>query len=170
MYLIERLEAERQYAEETLLKERKTKRFLESQVDGMSLWKQQERSQVVQKGRWCHLQPHFRHSQLLIVLLLAAVAPEHEACHRDMAELERQLKVARGELDRAREKLAESEAPNQRLREDISFTREQIRIARENLERQRGLVNQMQVAQSEVPPVCPSSIVVGQMENVSLRL
>lgn len=67
MYLIERLEAERQHAEEALHKERKRKRFLESQVDGMSLWKQQERSQVVQKGRWCHLQPHSYVSELLIL-------------------------------------------------------------------------------------------------------
>ncbi|XP_075877654.1 coiled-coil domain-containing protein 178 isoform X2 [Nelusetta ayraudi] len=123
MYLIERLEAERQYAEEALHKERKRKRFLESQVDGISLWKQQERSQVVQK--------------------------EHEACHRDIAELKRQLKVARGELDQAQEKLAQSEVPNQRLHDDISFTKKQIPIVRENLERQRGLINQIQTAQSE---------------------
>lgn len=67
MYLIERLEAERQYAEEALHKERKRKRFLESQVDGISLWKQQERSQVVQKGRWRHLRPHFYVSKRLIL-------------------------------------------------------------------------------------------------------
>lgn len=67
MYLIERLEAERQYADEALHKERKRKRFLESQIDGMSLWKQQERSQVVQKGWWCHLQPHFYLSEVLIL-------------------------------------------------------------------------------------------------------
>lgn len=66
MYLIERLEAERQYAEEAFHKETKRKRFLESQVDGMSLWKQQECSQVVQKGWWCHPQPHFYVSELLI--------------------------------------------------------------------------------------------------------
>lgn len=83
----------------------------------------------------------------------AAVATEHEACHRDIAELKQQLKVARGELDQAQEKLVESEAPNQRLQEDISFTKKQIPILRENLEHQKGLINQMQIAQSEVPLV-----------------
>lgn len=67
MYLIERLEAERQYAEEALHKERKRKRFLESQADGMSLWRQQERSHVVQRGWWYHLQPHVCVSELLIL-------------------------------------------------------------------------------------------------------
>lgn len=51
VYLIERLEADRQYAEEALRKEKRRKRFLESQVDRISLWKQQEHSFVVQKGK-----------------------------------------------------------------------------------------------------------------------
>lgn len=70
-----------------------------------------------------------------------------------MAELKQQLKVAREELDQAQEKLVESETPNQRLHEDISFTKKQIPIVRENLERQKGLINQIQIAQSEVPLV-----------------
>lgn len=58
MYLIERLEADRQYAEEALHKEKKRKEFLESQVDGISLWKRQEHSSVVQKGQWRRSWPH----------------------------------------------------------------------------------------------------------------
>lgn len=58
MYLIERLEADRQYAEEALHKEKKRKEFLESQVDGISLWKRQEHSSVVQKGQWHRSWPH----------------------------------------------------------------------------------------------------------------
>lgn len=50
VYLIERLEADRQYAEEALHREKRRKRFLESKVDSISLWKQQEHSLVVQKG------------------------------------------------------------------------------------------------------------------------
>lgn len=51
MYLIERLEADRQYAEEALHKEKRRKRFLENKVDSISMWKQEEHSFVVQKGQ-----------------------------------------------------------------------------------------------------------------------
>lgn len=51
MYLIERLEADRQDAEEALRKEKKRKTFLENEVDSISVWKQQEHSFVVQKGQ-----------------------------------------------------------------------------------------------------------------------
>lgn len=49
--LIERLEADRQYAEEALLKEKRRKRFLENKVESISLWKQQEHILMVQKGQ-----------------------------------------------------------------------------------------------------------------------
>lgn len=55
MYLIERLEADRQYAEEALHKERQRKRILESEVDSITLWKQQEHALALQKGLWQHL-------------------------------------------------------------------------------------------------------------------
>lgn len=51
MYLIERLEADRQCAEEVLHKEKKRKRFLENKIDSISQWKQQEHAFVVQKGQ-----------------------------------------------------------------------------------------------------------------------
>lgn len=52
MHLIERLEADRQYAEDALHKERERKRILESKVDSIALWKQQEHALAVQKGLW----------------------------------------------------------------------------------------------------------------------
>lgn len=55
MYLIERLEADRQYAEEALHKERQRKGILESEVDSITLWRQQECALAVQKGLWQHL-------------------------------------------------------------------------------------------------------------------
>lgn len=55
MYLIERLEADRQFAEEVLHKERQRKRMLESEVDSITLWKQREQALAVQKGLWQHL-------------------------------------------------------------------------------------------------------------------
>lgn len=51
MYLIERLEADRQDAEEALHKEKRRKRFLENKIDSISLWKQQEHAFIVQKGK-----------------------------------------------------------------------------------------------------------------------
>lgn len=54
MYLIERLEADRQYAEEALHKETQRKRILESEVDSIILWKQEELALAVQKGLCQH--------------------------------------------------------------------------------------------------------------------
>lgn len=152
MYLIERLEADRQYAEEALHKEKKRKEFLESQVDSISLWKRQEHSSVVQKGQWHRSSwPQLGSSKTTNTsIFTAALIPEHEACVRDVAELKWQLKVAREKLDRAQEKLVHSEAPNQRLHDDISFTKKQIPIVNENLEHQRGLTDRVRTAQSEV--------------------
>lgn len=64
MYLIERLEADRQYAEEALRKEKRRKRFLENKVDNISMWKQEEHSFVVQKGQCYELS-----AQMYIFLL-----------------------------------------------------------------------------------------------------
>lgn len=52
MYLIERLEADRQYAEEALHTERQKKRILDSEVDSMASWKQQELALTVREGLW----------------------------------------------------------------------------------------------------------------------
>lgn len=151
MYLIERLEADRQYAEEALHKEKKRKEFLESQVDSISLWKRQEHSSVVQKGQWHRSWPHLEVlKQLIPQFCTTALIQEHEACVRDIAELKWQLKVAREKLDRAQEKLVHSEVPNRRLHDDISFTKRQIPIVNENLEHQRGLIDRIRTAQSEV--------------------
>lgn len=79
-----------------------------------------------------------------------ALIQELEACVQDIAELKWQLKVAREKLERAQEKLVHSEVPNQRLHDDISFTKKQIPIVNENLEHQRGLIDQIRTAQSEV--------------------
>lgn len=70
VYLIERLEADRQYAEEALHKEKRRKHFLENKVDSISLWKQQEHSFVVQKG-WCLNLVFFSpsHRQIFIMVL-----------------------------------------------------------------------------------------------------
>ncbi|XP_076601821.1 coiled-coil domain-containing protein 178 [Chaetodon auriga] len=126
--LIERLEADRQYAEEALHKEKRKRRFLENKVNSISLWKQQEHSSVVQK--------------------------EHEACIRDITELKRQLKLERDKLDQAQEKLSHTEVLNQRLHEDIGFARKQIPIVKENLDLQRGIIIQINTAQAEADEVC----------------
>ncbi|XP_030608061.1 coiled-coil domain-containing protein 178 isoform X3 [Archocentrus centrarchus] len=128
VYLIERLEADRQYAEEALLKEKKRKRFLESKLDSISLWRQKEHAHVVQK--------------------------EHEACIRDITELKWQLKVEREKLDRAQEKLSCTEGLNQRLLKDISFANEQVPIVKEKIDLQKDLINQTNAKQAEANEVC----------------
>ncbi|XP_042353223.1 coiled-coil domain-containing protein 178 [Plectropomus leopardus] len=128
VYLIERLEADRQYAEEALHKERRRRRFLENKVDSISLWKQQEHSFVVQK--------------------------EHEACIRDITELRWQLKQEREKLDQAQEKLSQTEVLNQSVHEDINFARKQIPKVKENLEIQRDIINQINTAQAEADEIC----------------
>uniref|UniRef100_A0A3Q2V5W4 Coiled-coil domain containing 178 n=1 Tax=Haplochromis burtoni TaxID=8153 RepID=A0A3Q2V5W4_HAPBU len=127
VYLIERLEADRQHAEEALLKEKKRKRFLESKVDSISLWRQKEHAYVVQK--------------------------EHEACIRDITELKWQLKVEREKLDQAREKLSHTEGLNQRLHKDISFAKKQVPIVKEKIDLQKDLVNEIDAKQAEANDV-----------------
>ncbi|XP_039876548.1 coiled-coil domain-containing protein 178 isoform X3 [Simochromis diagramma] len=127
VYLIERLEADRQHAEEALLKEKKRKRFLESKVDSISLWGQKEHAYVVQK--------------------------EHEACIRDITELKWQLKVEREKLDQAREKLSHTEGLNQRLHKDISFAKKQVPIVKEKIDLQKDLVNEIDAKQAEANDV-----------------
>ncbi|XP_053186714.1 coiled-coil domain-containing protein 178 [Scomber japonicus] len=127
VYLIERLEADRQYAEEGLHKEKRRKRFLENKVDCISLWKQQEHSLVVQK--------------------------EHEACIRDITELKWQLKLERDKLDQVQEKLSHAEVLNQHLHKDINFSKKQIPIVRDNLEIQESLIDQINTEQAKADEV-----------------
>ncbi|MEQ2220710.1 hypothetical protein ILYODFUR_008180 [Ilyodon furcidens] len=49
--LVERLEADRQFAEEALQKEKRIRETLESKVDSISLWKLIEHPSIVQKGQ-----------------------------------------------------------------------------------------------------------------------
>lgn len=55
MCLIERLEADRQYAEEAQHTERQRRRILESEADSITVWKQREHARAVQKGLWQRL-------------------------------------------------------------------------------------------------------------------
>ncbi|XP_037644350.1 coiled-coil domain-containing protein 178 isoform X2 [Sebastes umbrosus] len=147
VYLIERLEADRQYAEEALHKEKRRKRFLENKVDRISLWKQQEHAFAVQK--------------------------EHEACIRDITELKWQLKLEREKLDQAQEKLSHTEVCNQSLHEDINFAKKQIPIVRENLALQRGIISQINNAQAEADEVYSKTqsdlnLVQKEFENMEL--
>ncbi|XP_013885583.1 coiled-coil domain-containing protein 178 [Austrofundulus limnaeus] len=128
MHLIERLEADRQHAEEALQNEKSKRHTLENKVDSISLWRQTEHPALVQK--------------------------EHEACRRDITELRWQLKREKKKSDQLQEKVSHAELLNQHLQEDISFTREQLPLMRENLDIQRGLINQIQAAKAEADEVC----------------
>lgn len=128
VYLIERLEADRQYAEEALLTEKRRKKFLENKFDSISLWMQQEHPFVVQK--------------------------EHEACLRDITELKWQLKLERDQLDQFQEKLSQIEMTNQHLHEDINFSIKQIPIVKDNMDLQRSLISQINADQKEADKLC----------------
>ena len=51
VYLLERLEADRQDAEDTLLTEKGRRKRLEKRLRGVALWKQHEHAAAVQKGQ-----------------------------------------------------------------------------------------------------------------------
>ena len=51
MYLLERLEADRQDGEDTLLTEKGRRKRLEKRLRGVALWKQHEHATAVQKGQ-----------------------------------------------------------------------------------------------------------------------
>ncbi|XP_023139452.2 coiled-coil domain-containing protein 178 [Amphiprion ocellaris] len=147
VYLIERLEADRQYAEEALHKEKRRKRFLENKVYSISLWKQKEHALVVQK--------------------------EHEACIRDITELKWQLKLEREKLDQVQEKLIHTEVLNQHLHEEINFAKKQIPFVSENLDLQKDIINQISTAQAEADEVCSETqsdliLVEKELKNMEL--
>ncbi|KAM4552291.1 coiled-coil domain-containing protein 178 [Odontesthes bonariensis] len=147
VYLIERLEADRQYAEEALHKEKQKRGLLESKIDSIALWKQNEHPYVVQK--------------------------EHEACIRDIAELKFQLKMERDKLDQVQQKLTHTEVLNQHLEEDINFAKKQIPIARENLELQKSIIITIKTAQAEAAEVCSkiqSDLLLAQKELKEMEL
>ncbi|XP_047224956.1 coiled-coil domain-containing protein 178 isoform X3 [Girardinichthys multiradiatus] len=121
--LVERLEADRQFAEEALQKEKRIRETLESKVDSISLWKLIEHPSIVQK--------------------------EHDACSRDIAELKWQLKLEKQKVDQVQEKLLQAEVLNRKLQEDVDFARNQIPIVRENLDHQKEILYQIDTAQAE---------------------
>ncbi|AWP03968.1 putative coiled-coil domain-containing protein 178 isoform 4 [Scophthalmus maximus] len=145
--LIERLEADRQFADEALHKEKRRKRFLENKVNSISLWKQQEHSFVVKK--------------------------EHEACNREISGLKWQLKLEKEKLDQAQGKLSNAEVLNLHLQEDINFAKKQIPIVKENLGLQRTIIDRINTAQAEADEVhakTQSDLLMVQKELKKMQL
>ncbi|XP_056149221.1 coiled-coil domain-containing protein 178 [Lampris incognitus] len=126
--LMERLETNRQNAQEALEEERRTKRSLEEQVDSISRWKQQEHASVIRR--------------------------EHEAYMRDISELRRHLRVKQRKRDQVKEKLLHTEVLNQHLHEHISFVRKQRALIKEKLELENDRVSQITARLSEVDAGC----------------
>ncbi|CAG5896631.1 unnamed protein product, partial [Menidia menidia] len=147
VYLIERLEADRQSAEEGLQKEKQRKRLLESKVDSIALWKQNEHAYVVQK--------------------------EHEACIRDITELKFQLKMEREKLEQVQQKFSRTEVLNQHLKGDISFAKKQIPIVRENLEHQKSITIPIKNAHAKAGELCSktqSELLLAQRQLNEMKL
>ncbi|XP_035994160.1 coiled-coil domain-containing protein 178 isoform X2 [Fundulus heteroclitus] len=141
VHLVERLEADRQYAEEALQKEKRRRKILESRVDSISLWKLMEHPSIVQK--------------------------EHEACSRDITELKWLLKLENQKVDQVQKKLSQAEMLNRKLQEDVDFARNQIPIVRENLDRQNDALRQIGTVQAEADDIyskTKSELLQAQME------
>ncbi|XP_014864112.1 PREDICTED: coiled-coil domain-containing protein 178 isoform X2 [Poecilia mexicana] len=122
--LVERLEADRQFAEEALQKEKRRRKVLVNKIDAIALWKLNEHPTIIQR--------------------------EHDACSRDIAELQWQLKRENQKVDEVQEKLLQSELLNRKLQEDTEFARNQIPIVKENNERQEDFLRLLEIAQAEI--------------------
>ncbi|XP_064791072.1 coiled-coil domain-containing protein 178-like isoform X1 [Oncorhynchus masou masou] len=121
VYLIERLEADRQDAEEALQSEKKRRRTLGRKMYSISLWKQQEFPVAVQK--------------------------EHEACTRDISELKWHLKMRRDKLHQVTDRLIKTEVLNRRLNEDIDFIKKNGPLVKEKLQLESDFMIQINTAQ-----------------------
>ncbi|XP_013995610.2 coiled-coil domain-containing protein 178 isoform X1 [Salmo salar] len=121
VYLIERLEADRQDAEEALQSEKKRRRTLGRKMYSISLWKQQEFPVAVQK--------------------------EHEACTRDISELKWHLKLRRDKLHQVTDRMIKTEVLNQRLNEDIDFIKKNGPLVKEKLQLESDFMIQINTAQ-----------------------
>ncbi|XP_014894685.1 coiled-coil domain-containing protein 178 isoform X1 [Poecilia latipinna] len=129
--LVERLEADRQFAEEALQKEKRRRKVLVNKIDAIALWKLNEHPAIIQR--------------------------EHDACSRDIAELQWQLKRENQKVDEVQEKLLQSELLNRKLQEDTEFARNQIPIVKENNERQEDFLRLLEIAQAEADNVQAST-------------
>ncbi|XP_078541799.1 coiled-coil domain-containing protein 178 isoform X2 [Lissotriton helveticus] len=105
--LIWRLEADRQEAEEALMQERQRKKMLYVKIDTLSLWKLQHLGSAVQK--------------------------EHEACVRDISELQWHVSAKKQELQKALAEAQKLEAANAKLLEDLDFLEKHCPLLEEKL-------------------------------------
>uniref|UniRef100_W5MGL1 Si:dkeyp-7a3.1 n=1 Tax=Lepisosteus oculatus TaxID=7918 RepID=W5MGL1_LEPOC len=121
--LLGRLEADRQEAEEALKKEKERRRALGEKIDRLSLWRLQQ--------------------------LPAAVQKEHEACVRDISELQWHLKFKKERLQHVKDRMTKAEVLNQRLCEDIDFVKKHGPLLKGKLEMESSIMNQIKCAQDE---------------------
>ena len=82
--------------------------------------------------------------------------PEHEACIRDISELQWHLKHRRAAAEAQRGKLAGLELVNGRLREDIAAAQRQAPLLGEKTEQETRLLEDLTAAQAQVSSLEPS--------------
>ncbi|CAL8366582.1 unnamed protein product [Boreogadus saida] len=123
VYLLERLEADRQDGEDTLLTEKGRRKRLEKRLRGVALWQLHEHGTAVQK--------------------------EHEACIRDISELQWHLKGRRAAAEGQRGKLSGLELVNGRLREDIAAAQRRAPLLGEKTEQETRLLEDLTAAQTQ---------------------
>ncbi|XP_041962522.1 coiled-coil domain-containing protein 178 isoform X3 [Alosa sapidissima] len=122
-YLIDRLEADRQEAKEALLKEKQTRERLRKKMDSLTLWRQQEFPVVIQN--------------------------EHEACMRDIRELNWHLIRKKGKLEQVKDKVTHTQVLHLRLNEDIDFVKKHGPLVKEKLVMETDIMNKIRAAQIE---------------------
>ncbi|XP_031418799.1 coiled-coil domain-containing protein 178 isoform X2 [Clupea harengus] len=122
-YLIDRLEADRQDAKESLRKERQTRERLGKKISSLALWKLQEFPVVVQN--------------------------EHEACIRDICELKWHLRQKKETLEQVKDKVAHTQVLHRRLNEDIDFVKKHGPLVKEKLELEDDFMTKIKAAQVE---------------------
>ncbi|XP_069477088.1 coiled-coil domain-containing protein 178 isoform X2 [Ambystoma mexicanum] len=121
--LIWRLEADRQETEEALKQERQRKKTLSFKIDRLSRWRLQH--------------------------LGAAVQKEHEACARDIAELQWHISIKKQLLHKAQEHAGRLEAANAKLLQDVSFLEKHSPLLEEKLQLEDDALAHIRKTQAE---------------------
>ncbi|XP_043922118.1 coiled-coil domain-containing protein 178-like [Protopterus annectens] len=121
--LISRLEADRQEAEKALNLEKQRREALLKKIDKLSLWKLQQ--------------------------LPAAVQKEHEACARDINELQWHIRNKRRQLKQMQDQTAKAELLNERLLEDIDFVKKHSPLVEEKVELEHHALDELKLAQDQ---------------------
>ncbi|XP_053739619.1 trichohyalin, partial [Synchiropus splendidus] len=120
VYLLERLEADRQRAEDSLLREKRKKLFLETQLQRIS-------------ARKCG----------------STIEKEKDTSNKDISDLKWQIKCASAALEQVGGALSDTKVLNQRFHQDVHCAREQLVNLKAQLDVQERLIQDVTRQQAE---------------------